>query len=153
MSMTFREAGENEVGVLTEMSRDAFLSDVEFSGEPGGPNGYDDYDFHLAYQKAGCLYSMLDGENIVGGAILKENGDSLYVYRIFISRREFRKGYGLRMMQLIEEHFPEKKVFRLDTPEWNVRTNSFYQKCGYTAVGREHIPEFDLIVYEKKKDL
>ena len=151
MNMTFRKAEEIEVGVLTEMSRNAFLSDAEFSGESGGPTGYDDYDFHLGHQKNGCLYSLLNGENIVGGAILKEDGDSLYVYRIFVSTKEFRKGYGLRLMQLIEEHFPGTKVFKLDTPEWNVRTNSFYQKCGYTAVGREHIPEFDLILYEKKR--
>lgn len=151
MNMTFRKAEENEVGVLTEMSRNAFLSDAEFSGESGGPNGYDDYDFHLGHQKKGSLYSLLNGENIVGGAILEEDGDSLNVYRIFVSTKEFRKGYGLRLMELIEEYFPEAKVFKLDTPEWNVRTNSFYQKCGYTAVGREHIPEFDLILYEKKR--
>lgn len=71
--------------------------------------------------------------------------------RIFVNKKEFRKGYGLKLMQMIEEHFPGAKVFKLDTPEWNVRTNSFYQKCGYTAVGREHIPEFDLILYEKKR--
>ena len=73
------------------------------------------------------------------------------MYRIFVNKKEFRKGYGLKLMQMIEEHFPGTKVFKLDTPEWNVRTNSFYQKCGYTAVGREHIPEFDLILYEKKR--
>ena len=151
MNMTFRKAEENEVGVLTEMSRNAFLSDAEFSGETGGPTGYDDYDFHMAYQKKGSLYSLLNGKNIVGGAILEEDGDSLNVYRIFVSAKEFRKGYGLSLMQLIEEHFPGTKVFKLDTPEWNLRTNSFYQKCGYTAVGREHIPEFDLILYEKKR--
>lgn len=151
MNMTFRKAEENEVGVLTEMSRNAFLSDAEFGSGDGGPTGYDDYDFHLGHQKKGSLYSLLNGENIVGGAILEEDGDSLYVYRIFVSAKEFRKGYGLRLMELIEEHFPRTKVFKLDTPEWNVRSNSFYQKCGYTAVGREHIPEFDLILYEKKR--
>ena len=93
---------------------------------------------------------MLDDGKIVGGAILKLNEDSLYVYRIFVSSKEFHKGYGLKLMQSIEEYFHEAKVFKLDTPEWNIRTNSFYKKCGYVAVGKEHIPEFDLILYEKK---
>lgn len=53
-------------------------------------------------------------------------------------------------MQSIEEYFPDVKVFKLDTPERNIRTNSFYKKCGYVAVGKDHIPEFDLIIYEKK---
>ena len=150
MSMIFREAIENDVKILTEMSRDAFLSDVEFGGEPGGPTGYDDYEFHLAHQKKGNLYALLDDEKIVGGAILKPNKNFLYIYRIFVSSKEFHKGYGIQLMQSIEEYFPETKVFKLDTPEWNNRTNSFYKKCGYVAVGKEHIPEFDLIIYEKK---
>lgn len=150
MSIKFRKAIEEEVRVLTEMSRDAFLSDVEFGGEPGGPTGYDDYEFHLSHQKNGDLYALLDDGKIVSGAILKLNEDSLYVYRIFVSSKEFHKGYGLKLMQSIEEYFPKAKVFKLDTPEWNIRTNSFYKKCGYVAVGKEHIPEFDLILYEKK---
>ena len=47
--MKFRKAIEDDVRVLTEMSRDAFLSDVEFGGDPGGPTGYDDYEFHKGY--------------------------------------------------------------------------------------------------------
>lgn len=132
------------------MSREAFLSDVEFSSEPGGPTGYDDYGFHLGHQKDGNLYSLLSNGSVIAGAILKEDGDSLYIYRIFVSVKEFHKGYGLELMNAIEKRFPEKTLFKLDTPEWNIRTNSFYKKCGYKAVGKESIPEFDLILYEKR---
>lgn len=150
MENEFRKAKEEEVKELTEMSREAFLSDVGVGGESGGPTGYDDFDFHLKHQKNGNLYSLEVDGKIVGGAILKLEGDSLYIYRIFVSAKEFRKGYGLILMHSIEEYFHNIKLFKLDTPEWNVRTNSFYKKCGYTAVGKEHIPEFDLILYEKK---
>ena len=34
--------------------------------------------------------------------------------------------------------------------EWNIRTNNFYKKCGYIAIGKEHTPDFDLVIYEKK---
>lgn len=150
MNMVFRNATENEVEILTRMSRESFLSDVAFGGS-GGPTGYDDFDFHLTHQKNGDLYSFLSDENIVGGAILKMDKGCLYIYRIFVCAKEFHKGYGLRLMQAIEDRFPEISLFKLDTPEWNIRTNLFYQKCGYTAVGKEHIPEFDLILYEKKR--
>lgn len=67
MSIRFRKAIEEEVRVLTEMSRDAFLSDVEFGGEPGGPTGYDDYEFHLSHQRNGDLYALLDDGKSVKG--------------------------------------------------------------------------------------
>ena len=28
-------------------------------------------------------------------------------------------------------------------------TLNFYKKCGYTATGKEHTPDFDLVTYEK----
>lgn len=78
MNMVFRNATENEVEILTRMSRESFLSDTSFGGS-GGPTGYDDFDFHLTHQKNGDLYSFLSDENIVGGAILKMDKGCLYI--------------------------------------------------------------------------
>lgn len=52
------------------------------------------------------------------------------------------------MMQQIEESFSEAKVFTLDTPIWNVRTNAFYQKLGYVEVRRDG----DFVYYVKRRD-
>lgn len=41
------------------------------------------------------------------------------------------------MMQEIESMFPGVKEFTLDTPDWNIRTNSFYTKLGYTEIKRD----------------
>ena len=51
------------------------------------------------------------------------------------------------MMQEIETMFPEVKTFTLDTPVWNVRTNSFYTKLGYTEVRRNN----EFIFYSKER--
>ena len=48
-----------------------------------------------------------------------------------------RQGYGIYIMQEIEGMFPTVKEFYLDTPIWNIRTNSFYQKLGYTEYKRD----------------
>jgi len=39
-------------------------------------------------------------------------------------------------MQEIETMFPDTREFTLDTPIWNIRTNQFYQKLGYSEVKR-----------------
>ena len=40
------------------------------------------------------------------------------------------------MMKQIEELFSNVKKFLLDTPDWNVRTNSLYKKLGYKELRR-----------------
>ena len=74
---------------------------------------------------------------IIGAAILFLDGEKLNIGRIFISPEYHRKGYGIYMMQEIEKLFPNVKEIHLDTPIWNIRTNSFYQKQGYTEYKRD----------------
>ncbi len=51
------------------------------------------------------------------------------------------------MMQEIESMFSEAKEFTLDTPDWDIRTNSFYTKLGYTEIKRDR----GLVYYFKRK--
>ena len=51
--------------------------------------------------------------------------------------RQMQIGYGIYMMQEIEKMFPAVKEICLDTPVWNIRTNSFYPKQGYTEYKRD----------------
>lgn len=57
--------------------------------------------------------------------------------------------YGLVLMKAIEERFSTVNRSCLDTPVWNIRTNNYYKKCGYIAIGKEHTQDFDLVIYEK----
>lgn len=98
-------------------------------------------------RKVNLLY--LDDDKLVAGAILKIQDNNLYIYRIFVDSTEFHKGHGLGLMKAIEEKFSTVNKYYLDTPEWNIRTNNFYKKCGYTVTGKEHTPDFDLIIFEK----
>lgn len=74
---------------------------------------------------------------ILGGAILFLHGSKLEVGRLFIDPEHYRKGYGIYMMQQIENIYPDAREFVLDTPIWNVRTNAFYQKIGYEEYKRD----------------
>ena len=49
------------------------------------------------------------------------------------------------MMREAENMFPEVKEFTLDTPIWNVRTNSFYSKLGYIEINRNN----EFVFYSK----
>ncbi len=149
MSLQFFRASTADAVSLMCISKKAFDSDVEVGASSvGGPPGYNSLSFYTKMARMNCLYKLVDDYKIVGGALLFLKADELNVGRIFVDPEHFRKGYGIFMMQQIEESFAEVKVFTLDTPIWNVRTNAFYQKLGYVEVRRDG----DFVYYEKRRD-
>ena len=146
MSLQFLKASTADAVSLMCISKKAFDSDVEVGASSvGGPPGYTTLSFHTKMARMNCLYKLVDDYKIVGGALLFLKDNELNIGRIFVDPEYFRKGYGIFMMQQIEESFAEVKVFTLDTPIWNVRTNAFYQKLGYVEVRRDG----DFVYYEK----
>lgn len=76
---------------------------------------------------------------------ISKAADIVYVGRIFVDPLQYRKGYGKEIMQQIEKVDAEKHIFRLETPVWNQRTNSFYPKCGYEEMFRDE----ESVYYQK----
>ncbi len=137
MSLQFLPAGTSDALTLTGISKRSFETDVSVGGpSKGGPPGYMSVPFHTKMARMKQLYKLTDNGMVVGGAILSLKDDVLNIERIFVAPEYFRKGYGLFMMKQIEELFSNVKKFLLDTPDWNVRTNSLYKKLGYKELRR-----------------
>ena len=150
MNLQFMKAGTSDAPVLTVISKQAFDSDAEVgAASPGGPPGYRSVSFHVKMARMNHLFKLADENGVIlGGAILFRRGDTLNIGRIFVDPQYFRKGYGILMMREIEALYPDVKVFTLDTPAWNTRTNAFYTKLGYTEVKRDA----DFVYYSKDAD-
>ena len=148
MSVQLTKAGTSDALVLNAISKLAFDSDVEV-GAPsaGGPPGYMSLKYHMKMARSGHLYKLTENGLIIGGAILFRDGAALNIGRIFVNPDHHQKGYGIRMMQEIEAMFPDIRTFTLDTPVWNIRTNSFYLKLGYTEVKRNE----EFVYYSKQQ--
>ena len=148
MGLSFTKAGTSDALTLNGISKRAFDSDVKVGAiSSGGPPGYMSVSYHTKMARMNCLYKLTDNGLILGGAILFLDKDKLNIGRIFVSPENHRKGYGIYMMQEIEKMFPDVKEFTLDTPIWNVRTNSFYSKLGYIELRRND----EFIFYSKKR--
>ncbi len=149
--MIMERATLADVAALTKLSKAAFDTDSDVgSAEPGGPPEYDREPWHTDMCRKGCLYRFTDGGELIGGALLFRDAKSentLYIGRIFIDPRLYRRGYGLEMMQLIEGFFAGVTDYRLETPVWNTRTNRFYPKAGYAEVARDA----ESVYYQKTK--
>ena len=138
MSLQLLNAGTSDALTLNGISKRAFDSDILVGAtSSGGLPGYMSAAFHAKMARQGHLFKLTDERLIVGGAILFLKNDVLNVGRIFVAPEHFCKGYGTIMMQEVENMFPEVKEITLDTPVWNVRTNSFYSKLGYKEIKRD----------------
>ena len=149
MSLQFVKASTSDALTLNGISKRAFDSDVHV-GAPlaGGPPGYMSVPYHTKMARSNHLYKLLDNDLIVGGAILFLDKGKLNIGRIFVNPEHHRKGYGIYMMQEIEAMFSDVKEFVLDTPLWNVRTNTFYTKLGYVEKRRDQ----EFIYYSKMRE-
>lgn len=143
------KATKDQIPLLVKISKEAFDSDIEVGAiEKGGPPEYDCPEWHEKMAKEGHLYAAVENNDVIGGAILFQddnNSDCMYVGRIFIDPKHFKKGYGIELMRCIEEMNPLITKFFLDTPIWNRRTNNFYKKIGYIETKRD-----DEFVYYQK---
>ena len=137
MGLQFMKAGTSDALVLNAISKLAFDSDVEI-GAPsaGGPPGYMSLKYHMKMARSGHLFKLSENGLIIGGAVLFRKRDMLNISRVFVDPGRHRQGYGIQMMRKIEALFPDVQAFTLDTPAWNRRTNSFYQKLGYVESER-----------------
>ncbi len=146
--MLLRFTTKEEIETITKISIDAFHTDFLVGLEPNdGPPDYDSLQWHEKMQSQNCLYTYIDeSETIIGGAVLFSSHEEVYIGRIFISPQYHRKGYGIKLMNDIENMFPYAKLFKLDTPLNNGRTNAFYKKLGYVQINIEG----DCVTYIKE---
>lgn len=148
--MLLRLTKEEEIKAITRISIDAFHTDYLVGLEPNdGPPNYDSVTWHTKMQAQNHLYTYIDESGtIIGGVVLFSSPEKVYIGRIFIAPEYHRKGYGLKLMQEIENLFPSAKSFKLDTPLDNVRTNAFYKKIGYVQTNEED----DCVTYIKTRN-
>ena len=146
--MKLEHAGKQHIEKIVSISKRAFETDVDVGGTVGDyPPEYDSICWHEQMLNEGHLFQAIVDDIVIGGAILflSENKESLYVGRIFVDSLHHKKGYGIALMELVEKAYPNVKELNLDTPIWNIRTNSFYKKLGYTELKQE-----DGFVYYRK---
>ena len=149
--MRLENAELKHIKRIAAISKAAFDSDINVgASEANRPPDYDSIPWHIQMKNEGhLLQAVVDGE-IVGGAVLfvDKNSETLYIGRIFINPAHHRKGYGLSLMKIVETYYSGIKKIKLDTPLWNVRTNAFYTKLGYSEVRRDE----EFAYYQKELD-
>ncbi|MBN2228657.1 MAG: GNAT family N-acetyltransferase [Candidatus Thorarchaeota archaeon] len=154
-AISLLRADHQDAEILTKTCKRAFDSDSEYGAPgPGGPPDYDSVEWNASAIMNRYLqyYKIVIGNDIVGGFIASDRGPGYQVCeRIWIDPDYMRQGIGQRVFGLVEELYPSADLWALGTPEWNTRTNPFYQKVGFAQIGRTHdYPTWSGNYYEKR---
>lgn len=84
---------------------------------------------------SGTAYRIFDGEEKVGGVVLKIDGGHGDLELLFTSPDVHGKGIGYAAWCEIEKMHPQVKVWETCTPYFETRNIHFYiNKCGFHAV-------------------
>ena len=98
-------------------------------------------------------FTIWHEQQIIGGIDIRKLENEHYrLNRIFLANAYQNKGLGTKIMQLIENEFPNARSWSLDTPHLNMRNQHFYEKHGYEKVG-EHIISDKLILFDYVKKM
>ncbi|MHA1958631.1 MAG: GNAT family N-acetyltransferase [Candidatus Thorarchaeota archaeon] len=153
-SVTMQRAAVDDAALLTDTCKRAYDSDSKVGAPgPGGPPGYDSLEWNVDKIKNQYLqyYKILNGKDIVGGFIIGDRGPGYQVCeRIWIDPDYMRRGIGTKAFELIWEMYPAADLWALGTPEWNQRTNPFYQRIGFVQIGTTHEYTWNGIYYQKR---
>ena len=77
-------------------------------------------------------FKVLQDIEIIGGIIITISGKSFgRIDRIFIDPSYQGKGIGSRVINLIEEEFPNVRAWDLETSSRQINNHYFYEKVGY----------------------
>jgi GNAT superfamily N-acetyltransferase len=152
MDITFERATAADAEALVKLQIAAFHNDSLLypSVEIGGPPGYESIDVMLSKIREDECYKIIADGLIVGGIVIFVQGEGHYhLDLIFIDPAYHDRGIGTLAMHFIEQAYHATK-WTLDTPDWAVRNQHFYEKFGYVKVGEEDAHGIRLIAYEKR---
>lgn len=83
----------------------------------------------------GQAYRIVHDGQVVGGLVVKVEGDRGELDLLFVSPKAHSKGIGFAAWQAVEQAFPQVRVWQTVTPYFEKRNIHFYvNRCGFKIV-------------------
>lgn len=155
--LNFITLEEKDVEELIPIMKDAFNYDSNlYLGKDDGPEGYDNGDFirRWGLNEDSDSYKILLDDKIVGMVILWINNETQenFLGNIFIDVKEQNKKIGETVWKMIEEKYPNTKIWRTETPGFSTRNHYFYvNKCGFKIVKIVNQKDKNKCIYNLEK--
>lgn len=111
-----------------------------------------DIENHYLNNGGEFLVGILDNKIVCMGAFRKKSDTLAEIKRMRVLPGYQRRGFGQMILTRLEQEAVQMGYTELclDTTTLQAPAQKFYEKNGYIEVGREQVPQFELILYRKK---
>ncbi|SHK88527.1 Acetyltransferase (GNAT) domain-containing protein [Clostridium cavendishii DSM 21758] len=149
--LEINKANIDDAKLITDIKIKAYNKEINtYLGRNGGPSGYNEVASQIDIIKNFIAYKIELDNQIIGALFLIPLEGNKMRFEDFVIEPSFQgKGYGYRVMELIERTYPDINEWQLSTPIFSVGNQHLYKKFGYTEVLRNE----DEIEYIKKIEL
>ncbi|MCG7344897.1 GNAT family N-acetyltransferase [Sporosarcina sp. ACRSL] len=153
--ITIEKATITDAEKLTEMMKRTFDEEAKkwLSNQDDAidyniqPPGYSSIEMTKYMIRELEYFKVLQDNEIIGGIIITISGTSFgRIDRIFVDPIYQGKGIGSRIINLVEEEFPNVGIWDLETSSKQMNNHYFYEKMGY----RKTFESEDEYGYQKK---
>lgn len=145
--LTIKRAKMEDAEEITKIKTVAFNKEINtYLGRDGGPPGYNKVESELEIIDKFLAYKILFDGCIIGAFFLYSEGEDILHFEDFVINPEYQgKGYGYKVLCMVQELYPQIKEWKLSTPIFSVGNQHLYEKFGYVETGRDS----DEIFYSK----
>lgn len=129
---------------LIENFRENKMSDIEYIID-NNPSAFNDkiirdglINFNsLTLNEKGSHFSIFvkDSSDIIGGALIWEHSDALYIDVLWCSEHYRKRGIGAKIISMIDEVAITKRIGKIFVDTHAFQALEFYQKQGFYSIG------------------
>ena len=137
-----------QINRLTEDDREQFILDNQEAFNYGALEEFGRRDDHFEEEgeiisretieksiDSGEAYRIIQGDEKVGGVVVKVNGEKGDLDLLFVTPKAHSKGIGYAAWCAIEKLYPQVKTWETVTPYFEKRNIHFYvNRCGFNIV-------------------
>ena len=134
--LELKKAAYEDAAAITAIKIRAYNKEINtYLHRDGGPDGYDRVESQQEILHKFPVWRIeLDSALIGALFVAQQDGGVMRLEDFVIEPVQQGKGYGRRVLSMLEALYPEARAWTLCTPEFSVWNRHLYESCGYTAV-------------------
>jgi ribosomal protein S18 acetylase RimI-like enzyme len=115
-------------------------------------NGIVDFNSKIIKEKSShfSLFAK-DGAQIIGGALIWEHSDALYIDVLWCNEQYRKLGIGAKIITMIDDVAKNKRLPKIFVDTYEFQAQAFYEKHGFYCIGTipKYLKDYDRIFMRK----
>lgn len=115
-------------------------------------NGIVDFNAQIIKEKSSHFSAFAkDGAQIIGGALIWEHSDALYIDVLWCNEQYRKQGIGTKIITMIDDAAKNKELLKIFVDTYEFQAQNFYEKHGFYCIGiiPKYLKDYDRIFMRK----